>query len=312
MANKPVDLSGELGPALAKAAGSITRAAKRLNLSDNSVRVWLRRDSYPPGGLKQLLQLAGMPDDLKALAKDYKFTITKPKRVPTYGLRGTPKETGELQRALQLMDERIDQFGRLYDQFGEDVRSLFGSMGRKDLFVYVALTEYPFEMSTEGWAEAGALVAKALVKGAHFAYLYPSRETSIQFLKFEQTRIPSVEEFTMMFDLFRGSISNLIEKELRERNKVEEAMKRLSAFACPPGPFLLSGHKYVLLKPAQGAAKALAKFPTGRGVQQFALHLPLDQATTHALRGFVRSVLRNSKDSGDFTALLDASDAEDQ
>jgi len=284
----------KLGPALRDAlvqkAGSLASAAETLGLSDSSLRVWLKRSRFPETELLELVRYAGLGQDLATLADGFEFTLTGRKRTPFSAEREIRKGTASLSRALSLMDSRVDQFGRLYRQFGEDVRLLFGSMGPGDLFVYLSLTEYPYEMAHSGWSESGRLIANAATNGARFVYLHPTDPVAETLRRIGIIAIPPTSEYLQRFETFRADVCALA-LESGSANRLADIRARVIAVPSPDGAFLVPGHKYVLFKPSNGPARALARFPTGSNEKQLALHLPLDQNTTDQFVSFVVAAL---------------------
>jgi hypothetical protein len=304
-------LSGMLKERLIREAGSIVRAAERLNLSDNSLRVWLNRDKYPPAELRGILRFVGMGDDLTELQKQFSFETTNPKREPLFSERERAQSVNSLSGALVLMDERFGQLSRLSQRIGEDIGLLFGSMKKNDLFVFLSLTEIPYEMTATGWAASGGLIERALTEGAHFVYLYPSEDCINTLLRLGQSRIPARVEYQLAADAFVSDVRRSLEQN-GNAAKVD-LDTQVQMIECPLGSFLSGGHKYVIFKPSDGSpARALAKFPTGSQEQEFAMHLPLEQRTTQDLIKLVLSITARDARYNPITSLLKATRAIDQ
>lgn len=301
------DLSAALREALIKKAGSISRAATELSLSDNSLRVWLKRDKYPPAELRAILRFVGLKDDLQEISKQFGFKTTNPKRAPIYSKRERTQNIATLDRALTVMAERFEQFRRMNPEFGEDVKLLFGSMKRNDVFMLLSLDELPFEMTQLGWQQSGALVAKAVEEEAYFCYLHPS-DAVIEYLRErQQTDILTPSEFRIKFDKFRNNVRALILDPEKATDTYLDA--HLIHLECPMSSFLAAGHKYVLFKPRDGQVRALAKFPTGTLDREFPLHLLLDRRTTNEFASLVLAITEKSVSRTAVADLLNASNA---
>jgi len=270
--------------------------------------VWLKRSRFPETELIELVRYAGLGQDLSTLADPFEFELTGRKRTPFSAQREIRKGAASLGRALSLMDSRVDQFGRLYRQFGEDVRLLFGSMGRDDLFVYLSLTEYPYEMAHSGWSESGRLIANAATDGARFVYLYPTDAVADNVRKLGIIGIPPTSEYLQRFETFRSDVCALA-IEGGSAHRLPDIRARIIAVPSPDGAFLVPGHKYVLFKPSNGPSRALARFPAGSSEKQLALHLPLDQNTTDQFVSFVVAALAGHP-SPAISELLRASNVE--
>ncbi len=301
-------LSGALRQALIQQEGSLSKAAERLGLSDNSLRVWLKRNRYPETELGVLIRCARLGDDLAELRAKFGFELTQAKRSPLSKHLEIRKGAESLERALTLVDDRMEYFGRLHQQFGEDVRLLFGSMDRGDVFVYLSPTDFPFEMSSTGWGESGELIAAAIRKGAYFIYLHPSDGVADALRRLRLSGIPSSDEYEVKFQKFRAALRNLLHAgtSLNDDFNLERQVIKIP---CAHGVFLAPGHKYVLFKPRKGTARLLARLPTGSSERASPLHLPLDQDTTDHFASFVGAALEQLEGYSYLVALLDETNA---
>lgn len=295
-AEKKSPLSTELRRRLIQKAGSVARSSKTLNLVDNSVRVWMMRNKFPPTELKLMLRYVELPDNLEALSVSFAFELTSPKREPLTTSLQRGQSINTLDQALEFLDERVQHFERLEPFFTDDVQLLFRSMGADDLFVYLSLTEYPLETTPTGWIQVGAQVAKAVAEGACLCYLYPTEGAARQLSDCGIVGVPRESDFERCVSDLRKNVAARIGKV--------DLGDAICSIPSPLSPFLVPRHKYVLFKPRDGRLRALARFPTGSREKDVWLHVPLDQRTTDALANFVLAAASGTQNAGPVLRLL--------
>ncbi len=290
-------LNDDLRAGLIQAAGSVSKAADNLGIAKSSVRGWLSRNEYPEVELLELARLAGLSHNLDSLRQRFEFRCTRSKRTPRSSARDRHKPR-DLVEALGFMDNRLDQFVRYCQRFGEDVSRMFGSMGKDDLFIHLSLTGYPFETEESGWAETGSVIARAIDDGARFVYLYPSDELAKSLRSLKIARIPTEADFQMRFTDFRERLCDL----LPGREMVVQ--ERLVTCACNSSGFMIPGHTYTLFKPHSGCVRALGQFPTGNAIRPIPIYQLLDQDTTDQFSRYVAVLLERTGTLQSLTRLL--------
>ena len=285
--DKPL-LSGELKKRLVDRMSSVSNAARQLGIAPSSVRGWLYRDHYPEIELLELLRASGLPTELSKLRELFQFKTTTPRKLPKSRPRDI-RPVDDLTEALALVDQRVEQFSRLYQQFNAEVGLLFDSMRNDDVFIYLSLTEHPIETGETGFQHAGPKIAQAIDHEAWLVYLFPTDRVGDSHRKLRLDHIPTAADFQQRYDDFRERLSDLLPKSA---TKLEQ---RLLVYPCDLDAFMVPRHKYVLFKPSSAGARALARYPTGNASREIAIFQPLDQSTTEQLARYLTMALDSAK-----------------
>jgi hypothetical protein len=295
------DLSPLLKDALAARGYSLKMAAVQLGVTEANIRQWFSRNRFPREKLPPLAQLASMPAGVDELAKLYKFGLSSPKRdavriVPANV--GTEQQKFSLGQTVKFLDQRLealDPSGQLYDNFGQDVESVFRAIGKDDVFVFWSIDQLPFEMLPEN-SGFRREVARGVLSGAYFVYLYPGADL----LKDLEEKsgigvLPAKDLFVKTFAKFVTALT--LEDAFKSETAKEKVPQQVVKFPASGPAFASPSHRFALFFPSSHAGpRGFARFPTGNDKRSKELHLSLNSTVTGQLLDFVRKSLRDAKD----------------
>lgn len=296
---------GKLGDALRERLKAkrftLARAAEGIGVNRNSLRSWVSKNRFPEADLLLIAEFAGLPADMNVLSREFEFQITNSTGRTTHRqarlaqMRGPlvapgyMDVEGRLLEALDAMDMKAAALARVHENFTREVQNLFASMGKDDVFVYLAATELPYE-----WGEPSltADIANAIAHGSHFVYVCLDGKIVSSLKRSGLSNVVDEETFDENFKLFRQA---LLLTGVSEEQFSGSVHKILNA-SCPA--FLAPKHKYVLFIPARQISqrKALALFPVGARGTPYDLHVPLVDTVAQHFYQVIWSVAQDQED----------------
>lgn len=297
-------LSESLRKALATKGYDAKMAANELGFDVLKVRQWLSKNRFPVEELRLLAQLASMPlpPSFDELEKFYRFELSRPKKgaahvvPPSTGAKGQKFNLTQMVKFFDQRLEALDPSGRIYENFGQDVESVFGAMAENDVFVFWSVDQLPFEMRPENGLIRRE-IANALEKGAYFVYMHPSSDLLGE-LETDSgiSDLRSEGSFNKIFDEFKNELCALHRDARGAEERVASHVVKVRA----AGPaFAAPTHRFVLFIPnnPESGPRGFARFPTGNEVSSKELHLSLSPIVTGQLLAFFKKSLRDADDA---------------
>ena len=266
-----------LGPELKRRFGeqgySLSRVAKELDLFENSLRSWIRRNRFPERELVQLVEFADLPKDLHELEEVFLFETTGTRQTHSRRVAALlDSKSLSIEEVAGVIESRVHEALRGKDASLEELRLLFRTLGAGSVYACSFLDQLPPELTNAGWAALGREVAGAFRRGAHFLYRYPSLDLSAAIRAKGVPGVLSSDIIEPQLELFRG---NLAAGGPDLSSQLETRLVPItSAETCLLSP----GHQYLFFWQRQGQSDLPTLFlrvPIGAGATVSSPLLPL-------------------------------------
>jgi len=171
----------KLGPEIKRAiearGQSMRSMADALGLYVNSLRSWIRRNTFPAGALLKVARYLELAEDLESLGAKYEFYLAGTRRTSLMKLTELEhQERVDLQDVLSALSSSAVGLLNKPDVERAETRLLFRALGKGSLYVCGFLDALPIELIGAGWASVGDDVARAVARGTQLVYLVPSEK----------------------------------------------------------------------------------------------------------------------------------------
>ncbi len=253
---KRIHLGMELKHRFREQGRPISRVARDLGLSVNSLRSWLRRNVYPKDQLLRIMDAAGIRGDSSTLAEMYEFEVARGRR--TYGRR-----LAEL--ASDVSPDLADILAAVFDRWrvfqgngppvSQELHALFRGLGPDDIYTCCLGDTLPTEWSGTGWGTLGVELGAAVNRGSILVYLFPSAEA------IRRLQLHGLYEF-LSPETVEGAIAQFrtrVAKTFSELTESELA-ERVVGLSIDAGVFLAPRQQYIFVNGAKDDGVGLAGF----------------------------------------------------
>lgn len=275
-------------------------AARRLEMSPNSLRAWTNRNQFPQWAVLKIAEFAGLPADLEKLQEQYDFELTRVKRSSRESLDVLlESSSADLTDAFNMLDGRFEKLAAGGADLGGDLKLLFRCLGEGDTRVYWSIDREPWEFTHEGVRSLGPEMVRAAKDGARFLYLYPSADVAAVARRADFRRPLGGQEFKDIHSRFERFLESAMKGA--KGASLKSKMERFSAVECDIPGYMLPGFAMSLYSSQGGSAsapvyRAFAVVPTGTPERDAPLHMPLDRTATDRFVGFVKASLLEAKE----------------